>query len=86
MQRLGWLDSYQALTVPFLATAFGTFLLRQAFLQVPQDLRDAAALDGYGHLGLPLGRRRAPRPTGARGPRRVLLPAVLELSTCGRSW
>ena len=30
--------------VPFLATAFGTFLLRQSFLQVPQDLRDAAAL------------------------------------------
>jgi sn-glycerol 3-phosphate transport system permease protein len=51
VQRLGWLDSYQVLTVPFLATAFGTFLLRQSFLQVPQDLRDAAALDGYGHLG-----------------------------------
>ena len=51
VQRLGWLDSYQALTVPFLATAFGTFLLRQAFLQVPRDLRDAAALDGYGHVG-----------------------------------
>jgi sn-glycerol 3-phosphate transport system permease protein len=51
IQRLGWIDSYQALAVPFLATAFGTFLLRQAFLQVPQDLRDAAALDGYGHLG-----------------------------------
>ncbi len=48
---LGWLDSYQGLTVPFLATAFGTFLLRQAFLTVPRDLRDAAAIDGYGHLG-----------------------------------
>ena len=51
VQELGWLDSYQALVVPFLATAFGTFLVRQAFLQVPQDLRDAAALDGYGHWG-----------------------------------
>ena len=51
VQHFGWLDSYQALTVPFLATAFGTFLLRQTFLQVPQDLRDAAALDGYGHVG-----------------------------------
>ncbi len=51
VQRLGWLDSYQGLTVPFLATAFGTFLLRQSFLQVPRDLRDAAALDGYGHWG-----------------------------------
>jgi ABC-type glycerol-3-phosphate transport system permease component len=47
----GWLDSYQGLTVPFLATAFGTFLLRQAFLTVPGDLRDAALIDGYGHFG-----------------------------------
>jgi sn-glycerol 3-phosphate transport system permease protein len=49
--RLEWLDTYQALIVPFLATAFGTFLLRQAFLGIPRDLRDAAALDGVGHLG-----------------------------------
>ena len=55
IQTLGWLDSYQALTVPFLAFAFGTFLLRQVFLQVPQDLRDAAALDGYGHWGFLFG-------------------------------
>lgn len=48
---LGWIDSYQALIVPFTATAMGTFLLRQAFLAVPQDLRDAARLDGYGHWG-----------------------------------
>ena len=51
MVHFGWLDSYQALIVPFLATAFGTFLLRQAFLGIPQELREAAALDGYGHLG-----------------------------------
>lgn len=55
IQRLGWLDSYQGLAVPFLATAFGTFLLRQTFLQVPRDLRDAAALDGYGHWGFLFG-------------------------------
>jgi sn-glycerol 3-phosphate transport system permease protein len=51
IQHFGWLDSYQALIVPFLATAFGTFLIRQAFLGVPRDLRDAAAMDGYGHWG-----------------------------------
>ena len=51
IQKLHWLDSYQALVVPFMAFAFGTFLLRQAFLGVPQDLRDAAAMDGYGHWG-----------------------------------
>jgi ABC-type glycerol-3-phosphate transport system permease component len=46
---LGWYDSYQGLAVPFLATGFGAFLMRQAFLQVPRDLQDAASLDGYGH-------------------------------------
>jgi sn-glycerol 3-phosphate transport system permease protein len=51
IQNLGWIDSYQGLVAPFLATAFGTFLIRQAFLGVPRDLRDATALDGYGHWG-----------------------------------
>ncbi len=50
VDSLGWLDSYQGLAVPFLATGFGAFLLRQAFLQVPRDLQDAAAMDGYGHF------------------------------------
>lgn len=54
ISALGWLDSYQGLIVPFLATAFGTFLLRQAFMTVPRDLRDAAAMDGYGHIGFML--------------------------------
>jgi sn-glycerol 3-phosphate transport system permease protein len=49
IQDLHWIDSYQALIVPFLATAFGTFLLRQVFLTVPTELREAAALDGLGH-------------------------------------
>ena len=51
IDSLGWLNTYQGLTVPFLATAFGTFLLRQVFLTLPRDLRDAAAIDGVGHLG-----------------------------------
>ncbi len=46
---LGWFNSFPALIVPFLASGFGTFLFRQAFLGMPGDLRDAAALDGYGH-------------------------------------
>ena len=54
VSAFGWLDSYQGLIVPFLATAFGTFLLRQAFMTVPRDLRDAAAIDGYGHFGFML--------------------------------
>ncbi len=47
---LGWYDTYVALVVPFLATGFGAFMLRQAFLTIPHDLRDAARLDGYGHI------------------------------------
>jgi sn-glycerol 3-phosphate transport system permease protein len=46
----GWLDSYEALIVPFLATAFGTFLLRQWFLQLPKELFEAAKIDGCGHI------------------------------------
>jgi ABC-type glycerol-3-phosphate transport system permease component len=49
IQNLRWIDSYQALIVPFVATAFGTFLMRQVFLTVPAELREAAALDGLGH-------------------------------------
>jgi sn-glycerol 3-phosphate transport system permease protein len=51
VDSLGWLNSYQGLAVPFLATAFGTFLMRQVFYGLPADLRDAAAIDGVGHLG-----------------------------------
>lgn len=47
---LGWLNSYQGLAIPFAATAFGTFLVRQAFLGLPRELRDAALIDGAGHL------------------------------------
>jgi sn-glycerol 3-phosphate transport system permease protein len=50
VRSLGLLNSVQGLTLPFLATAFGIFLIRQGFLGVPNDLRDASTLDGYGHL------------------------------------
>jgi len=44
--------TYIGLVLPFLASAFGTFLLRQAFLQFPTELRDAAVIDGCGHWRL----------------------------------
>lgn len=46
ISRLGWANTYQGLAVPFLASAFGVFLLRQFFLSVPKDLHDAALIDG----------------------------------------
>ncbi|MCF8260897.1 MAG: carbohydrate ABC transporter permease [Melioribacteraceae bacterium] len=43
---LGWIDSYYALIVPGLASAFGTFLLRQFFITIPKELEEAAYIDG----------------------------------------
>ena len=45
------LDTYFALIAPFVAGAFGVFLLRQSFLTLPNELEDAAILDGCGKLG-----------------------------------
>jgi multiple sugar transport system permease protein len=50
MQRLGWYDTYLALIVPFGASVFNVFLLRQAFLQLPHELYEAAVLEGASHL------------------------------------
>jgi sn-glycerol 3-phosphate transport system permease protein len=46
----GWFNTFPALIVPFVASGLGVFLFRQSFLQLPRDLKDAATLDGYGHL------------------------------------
>lgn len=43
-------NTYLGLVLPFLAYAFGTFLLRQSFKQFPTELYDAARMDGMGHL------------------------------------
>lgn len=48
IRDLGWIDSYSGLTVPFFATAFGTFLLRQNFKQIPKELREASQIAGMG--------------------------------------
>lgn len=50
IRDFGWLNSFQGLTAPFLATAFGTFLIRQGFMVIPRDLKDASQLDGFGHM------------------------------------
>jgi ABC-type glycerol-3-phosphate transport system permease component len=60
VDRLGWYNTYPALIVPWCANAFSIFLVRQAFLGIPQDYFDAARMDGCGHLrflryiGLPM--------------------------------
>jgi len=45
-----WINTYWALTVPFMANAFSIFLLRQFFAQIPDELWDAARIDGCDHL------------------------------------
>ena len=47
---LGWLNTYQGMILPGLASAFGTFLFRQHFLSLPASVLEAAGLDGASHL------------------------------------
>ncbi|WP_127836586.1 carbohydrate ABC transporter permease [Clostridium prolinivorans] len=46
VSKLGWLNTVKALIVPGVVSAFGTFLLRQFFLGIPNELEEAAILDG----------------------------------------
>ncbi len=52
MGGLGWVNSWQAIVLPSIPTAVGTFLLRQAFLSLPSEVVEAARLDGAGHLAI----------------------------------
>ncbi|MCR4425576.1 MAG: carbohydrate ABC transporter permease [Firmicutes bacterium] len=50
VRSLGWIDTYQGQVVPFLASGFGVFMFRQFFQTIPQDLEDAARVDGCSAL------------------------------------
>jgi sn-glycerol 3-phosphate transport system permease protein len=50
MSKLGILDSTLAIALPYMASAFGVFLMRQTFKQVPKELDDAARVEGAGPL------------------------------------
>lgn len=52
MRVFGWIDSYKALILPAIFTAYGTFLLRQFFITIPRDLEDAAKIDGCNLWGI----------------------------------
>src|SRR5690606_32653995 len=60
MRDLKWIDTFNALIFPGAANVFGVFLLRQFFMQIPQELEEAAVLDGasyfsrFRHVILPL--------------------------------
>jgi sn-glycerol 3-phosphate transport system permease protein len=48
--RLGWINTYAGIIIPGAAIAYGTFLLRQAFMALPYEVIEAARVDGAGHL------------------------------------
>ena len=50
MARLGLVDTIPAIALPYIASAFGIFLLRQAFKSVPRELDDAARVEGAGTI------------------------------------
>src|SRR5215207_20855 len=52
MTRIGWVDTYRALIVPGIANAFGIFWMRQYCFSVPDELLDAARVDGAGEFGI----------------------------------
>lgn len=52
MRTIGWVNTHYALIVPSLATAFGTFLMRQFMLTLPRELEDAARIDGCSYFRL----------------------------------
>ena len=51
INALGWQNTYAALIVPWMANVFSVFLIRQTLMSMPRDFRDAALVDGCGHLG-----------------------------------
>lgn len=52
MGYFGWVNTYQALIVPWAFTAFGTFLLRQFYMSVPYEYDEAAKIEGASHFGI----------------------------------
>ena len=50
MVKFGWVDTYAALIIPYMINAFAIIMFRQHFKSIPQDLIDAAKIDGCGEL------------------------------------
>lgn len=52
LKLIGWIDTYKALIIPSMFSAYGTFMLRQFFMSLPRELEDAAKIDGCNLLGI----------------------------------
>ena len=71
-KSLGWLNTFRALILP-LPTAFGVFIMRQAILDVPQDLINAAKIDGCGNIR-----------TGRAADGKIIRAGIVHIYLCGR--
>lgn len=52
LTKIGWINTYWALIIPWVANIFSIFLLRQQFKTIPKDLFDAAVIDGCSRFGI----------------------------------
>lgn len=52
LTKLGWINTYEGLAVPFMVSAFGIFLMRQFFQSIPIEIEEAAKLDGLSRFGM----------------------------------
>lgn len=52
LTKLGWINTYKGLTIPFLFSLFGIFLMRQFFLSIPKSVEEAATIDGLSRFGI----------------------------------
>jgi multiple sugar transport system permease protein len=52
MVAIGWVDKIVALIVPWIFSAYGTFLMRQFFLSIPREIEEAALIDGASRFGI----------------------------------
>lgn len=50
MVMIGWVDRLAALIIPWIFTAYGTFLMRQFFISIPKEIEEAAVIDGASRL------------------------------------
>jgi multiple sugar transport system permease protein len=51
LAKIGWVNTYRGMTIPFLISCFNIFLMRQFFLSIPKSIEESAQIDGLGRFG-----------------------------------
>lgn len=52
LSKLGWVNTYRGMTIPFLTSCFNIFLMRQFFLSIPKSMEESAQIDGLSRFGI----------------------------------